>query len=76
MHSSMSSVPKARGVDNRFLDYIYQQCRDNKTPKQILESLKCKVSNRDFGPLDDLAIPTADQIKNRKTFATKEGEQD
>jgi hypothetical protein len=42
-HSSMSSVPKARGIDNRFLDYIDQQCRDNKTPKQILESLKCKI---------------------------------
>jgi hypothetical protein len=48
----------------------------NKTPKQILESFKCKVCNNgDFGPLDDPAIPTADQIKNRKKFATKEGEQ-
>ena len=31
VHSSMSSVPKARGIDdNRFLDYIDQQYRDNK----------------------------------------------
>ena len=75
MHSSMSSVPKARGIDNRFVDYIDQHCRDNKNPKQILESLKCKVCNGDYGPLDVLAIPSADQIKNRKIFATKEGEQ-
>ena len=75
VHSSMSSVPKARGIDNRFVDYIDQHCRDNKNPKQILESLKCKVCNGDYGPLDVLAIPSADQIKNRKMFATKEGEQ-
>ena len=38
-HASMKSIPKARGIDNHFVDFIDLQCKDGKPPKQILDAV-------------------------------------
>ena len=34
-----ASIPKARGIDNHFVNFIDLQCKDDKPPKQILDAV-------------------------------------
>ena len=62
-------------IDNRLLDFIDQQCKNGKTSKDILDLVHQKVVKGDFGKCDDFVFPTMNQIKNRKKYALREGEQ-
>jgi len=75
LHTMSKTIPKARGIDNRLVDYIDQQCKDGKPPKEILDAVHHKATKGEFGQIGDLVFPTIEQIRNRKKYATRESEQ-
>jgi len=74
LHAMSKTIPKAREIDNRLVDYIDQQCKDGKPPKEILDAVNHKATKGEFGQIGDLVFPTIEQIRNRKKYATKESE--
>ena len=76
LHTMSKTIPKARGIDNRLVDYIDQHCKDGKPPKEILDAVHHKATKGEFGQIGDLVFPTIEQIRNRKKkYATRESEQ-
>ena len=74
LHSVSSSVPKKRGIDPRLLDFIDYLCKEDKAPRDIQYAVLRKAQAGDWGPIEDLILPSKDQIKNRKRSVKKEDE--
>ena len=51
-------VPKKRGIDSRLLDFIDYLCKEDKPPKEIRYSIMRKVHAGEWGPYEELHIPS------------------